>query len=122
MVTRLRGVTALSLLMIGAAACHTVEGGGQRPAVLVADTPEARDAIKAVVLAATRDGQLSFAESDLSRDPVIVVQPPRPSPYEGNSPALPVYFDLMTDGKDCFARERVTGTLHPLPGIACRAR
>ena len=122
MVTRLAGVTVLSALMVGAAACHTVENGGPRPAVLVADTPEARDAIKTVVLRATRDGQVSFAGSDLAREPVIVVQPPPPGPFEGNSPALPVYFDLMTNGKECFARERRTGTLHPLPGVACRAR
>ena len=122
MVTRLAGVTVLSALMIGPAGCHTVENSGQRPAVLVADTPEARDAIKTVVLSATRDGQVSFAGSDLGRAPVIVVQPPPPSPFEGNSPALPVYFDLMTDGTDCFARERRTGALHPLPGVACRAR
>ena len=122
MVTRLAGVTVLSALMVGAAACHTVENGGPRPAVLVADTPEARDAIKTVVLRATRDGQVSFAGSDLAREPVIVVQPPPPGPFEGNSPALPVYFDLMTIGKECFARERRTGTLHPLTGVACRAR
>jgi hypothetical protein len=122
MVTRLAGVTVLSALMVGAAACHTVENGGPRPAVLVADTPEARDAIKAVVLSATRDGQVSFAGSDLAREPAIVVQPLPPGPFEGNSPALPVYFDLMTNGKECFARERRTGTLHPLPGVACRAR
>jgi hypothetical protein len=122
MVTRLAGVTVLSALMVGAAACHTVENGGPRPAVLIADTPEARDAIKTVVLSATRDGQVSFAGSDLAREPVIVVQPPPPGPLEGNSPALPVYFDLMTNGKECFARERRTGTLHPLPGVACRAR
>ena len=122
MVTRLAGVTVLSALMVGAAACHTVENGGPRPAVLVADTPEARDAIKTVVLSATRDGQVSFAGSDLAREPVIVVQPPPPGPFEGNSPALPVYFDLMTNGKECFARERRTGTLPPLPGVACRAR
>lgn len=122
MVTRLAGVTVLSALMVGAAACHTVENGGPRAAVLVADTPEARDAIKTVVLNATRDGQVSFAGSDLAREPVIVVQPPPPGPFEGNSPALPVYFDLMTNGKECFARERRTGTLHPLPGVACRAR
>ena len=122
MATRLAGVTVLSALLVGAAACHTVEGNGQRPAVLVVDTPAARDTIKTVVMATTRDGQLSFAGSDLGREPVIVVQPPPPGPFEGNSPALPVYFDLMTNGKECFARERRTGTLHSLPGIACRAR
>ena len=122
MATRLAGVTVLSALLVGAAACHTVEGNGQRPAVLVVDTPAARDAIKTVVLATTRDGQLSFAGSDLGREPVIVVHPPPPGPFEGNSPALPVYFDLMTDGKLCFARERSSQTLHELPGVVCRPK
>jgi hypothetical protein len=51
-----------------------------------------------------------------------VVQPPRLSPYEGNSPAMPIYYDLVTDGKTCSVRERAGGKTHPLPGVACRPK
>jgi len=107
---------------IGIAGCLTVSADAPRPAVLVTDGPAARETITKVLLAATREGVVSFGQSDLSKDPLIVVQPPRPSPYEGNSPAVPVHFDLVTDGKRCFVRERPTGKTHPLPGVACRPK
>ena len=88
-------------LALGVVACHTVATDAPRPAVLVEDSPAARETIKKVLLAATREGVVSFGQSDLSKDPLIVVQPPRLSPYEGNSPAMPIYFDLVTDGKSC---------------------
>ena len=104
------------------AGCHTVATAAPRPAVLVEDSPAARETIKKVLLAATREGVVSFGQSDLSKDPLIVVQPPRLSPYEGNSPAVPIYYDLVTDGKTCSVRERAGGKTHPLPGVACRPK
>ena len=104
------------------AGCHTVATAAPRPAVLVEDSPAARETIKKVLLAATREGVVSFGQSDLSKDPLIVVQPPRLSPYEGNSPAMPIYYDLVTDGKTCSVRERSGGKTHPLPGVACRPK
>jgi len=107
---------------VGIAGCHIVSTDPPRPALLVTDSPAARETITKVLLSATREGVVSVGTSDLSKDPVIVVQPPRPSPYEGNSPAVPVYFDLVTDGKRCFVRERPTGKTHPLPGVSCRPK
>ena len=104
------------------AGCHTVATAAPRPAVLVEDSPAARETIKKVLLAATREGVVSFGQSNLSKDPLIVVQPPRLSPYEGNSPAMPIYYDLVTDGKTCSVRERAGGKTHPLPGVACRPK
>ena len=104
------------------AGCHTVATAAPRPAVLVEDSPTARETIKKVLLAATREGVVSFGQSDLSKDPLIVVQPPRLSPYEGNSPAMPIYYDLVTDGKTCSVRERAGGKTHPLPGVTCRPK
>lgn len=109
-------------LALGVVGCHTVATAAPRPAVLVEDSPAARETIKKVLLAATRDGVVSFGQSDLSKDPLIVVQPPRLSPYEGNSPAMPIYYDLVTDGKTCSVRERAGGKTHPLPGVACRPK
>ena len=123
-------LAALLGLALGNVACHSVAGDALRPAVLVEDGAQAREAITEVLLRVTRDGRVSFGTSDLAREPLIVVQPPPPGPFEGNSPAMPIYFDLVTDGKACFLRERpATGAardradrVHPLPGVRCRAK
>ncbi|MFM7625962.1 MAG: hypothetical protein ACKO7G_05740 [Gammaproteobacteria bacterium] len=114
---------ALALgVMLGVAGCHTVAGAAPRRAVLVAYDPTAREAITCVLLPVSRQGRVSFGQSDLSKEPLIVVQPPPPAPYEGNSPAVPVYYDLVTDGKRCFLLERGTDKTHALPGVGCRPK
>lgn len=118
---RLAQSAFVAALMIGGTGCHTLGGDALRPAVLVRDAPEAREAITKAAQAATREGRVSFGTSDLSKDPVISVQP-RPAPSEGNSMAMPTFFDLVTDGKACFLREQKTGKTHPLPGVACRPK
>jgi hypothetical protein len=115
-------VAVLLGLAVGLAACHTVTGAELRPARLAEDNPQARERITAVLLRATREGRVTFGDSDLSKEPLIVVQPPAPGPREGNSPAMPAYFDLLTDGKACFLRARDGGSLYPLPDVDCRAR
>lgn len=122
MTARVAGFAVLLGLAMTASACHTVSTDASRPAVLVEDSPKARETITQVLLAATRDGVVSFGRSDLSKEPLIVVQPLKPSPYEGNSPAVPRYYDLVTDGKNCALRERDGGKTHPLPGVACRPK
>lgn len=109
-------------LALGISGCHTVAGDAPRQAVLVADDAKARETITQVLLGATREGRVSFGQSDLTKDPLIVVQPPPLSPYEGNSPAVPVYYDLVTDGRRCFLRERKSGKTHALPGVTCRPK
>lgn len=123
-------LAALLGLALGNVACHSVAGDGLRPAVLVEDSAQVREAITQVLLRVTRDGRVSFGTSDLAREPLIVVQPPPPGPFEGNSPAMPIYFDLVTDGTTCFLRERPapgtardgTALLHPLPSVRCRTK
>jgi hypothetical protein len=65
---------------------------------------------------------VAIGPGDPTRDPTIAVLPPAPGPYEGNSPSMPTYFELVTDGKSCFLRERERQTLHPLPGVTCRPK
>jgi hypothetical protein len=35
---------------------------------------------------------------------------------------MPIYYDLVTDGKTCSVRERAGGKTHPLPGVTCRPK
>ena len=67
-------------------------------------------------------GRITLGPVDLSRDSVISVLPPPPGPFEGNSPAMPRYFELVTDGKKCFLRERGKDEVRALPGATCRVR
>jgi len=114
---------ACSLVVaISLAGCNSLGKDVLRPALLSEDSADAQSALVREMDRIAPRGRVDLTNHDPTKDPVLVVQPFRPTPNEGNSTAVPVYFDLMTDGKDCFARERRTGTLHPLPGVACRAR
>lgn len=104
------------------AACQTPRDPQLRPAVLADATPATLQTLDRVLLKATKEGRGQRGPGDPTRDPVIAVLPPPPGPYEGNSPALPTYFDIVTDGSRCFVRERQTGVAHPLPGVACRPK
>jgi len=114
-----RGITALGAA-IGVSACQTFAGTAMQRAVLLEESAVTMDAIKRVLDGVIREGRLTLGPGDLTRDSVIAVLPPAPGPYEGNSPAMPTYFDLLTDGKSCFLRERGKDDLLLLPGVACR--
>lgn len=118
----MRGLPALCVAVLGLAACSTTGNPPQRPATLAEASPAALEALSRELSAIIGEGRVRLGPSDPSRDPVIVVLPPPPGPYEGNSTAMPRYFELMTDGKACFVRDRKTGALHPLAGVACRAK
>jgi hypothetical protein len=111
-----------SLLAASVVACHTVAVGSIRPAVLSDANPTTMAAVAQVLAKVTGQGRVALGPGDPTRDPTITVLPPLPGPYEGNSPAMPTYFDIVTDGKACFLRERTKQTLHPLPGVACRPK
>lgn len=113
----LLGAAALSF-----AACSTTGNTPPRPATLTDASPAMLEALSGQLSSIIGEGRVRLGPSDLTRDPVIAVLPPPPGPYEGNSPAMPRYFDLMTDGKSCSVLDRKTGVLHPLAGVACRPK
>ena len=96
--------------------------GALKPAVLAEDSPQAKAVLVREMDRIAPRGRVDIVGHDPTKDSVLVVKPFRPSPQEGNSPAVPVHFDLMTDGKACFVRERKTSVVHPLPGVACRPK
>lgn len=104
------------------AACQTTAAVALRPAVLVDATPEALRQLDRTLAAATGRGRIKRGPGDVTKEPAIAVLPPPPGPYEGNSPAMPVYFDLVTDGKGCFVRDRSSGKTHVLRGVSCRPK
>jgi hypothetical protein len=109
-------------LALGSAACQTTAQVSVRAAVLLDDNERAIKAIQSTLESVIQQGRVNLGPSELTRDSVITVLPPPPGPYEGNSPAMPRYFELVTDGQSCFLRERGNETLHSVAGVNCRAK
>jgi hypothetical protein len=112
----------MTAVVLGSAACQTTAQIPVRAAVLLDDSQQAIVAIQSTLEPVLQQGRVNLGPSDLTRDSVITVLPPPPGPYEGNSPAMPRYFELVTDGKHCFLRERGERALHSLAGVNCRAK
>jgi hypothetical protein len=119
---RLPRFVLASFLAASVAACHTVAGDSMRPAVLSDASPKTMAAVTQVLAKVIGQGRVTLGPGDPTRDPTITVLPPAPGPYEGNSPSMPTYFEIVTDGKACFLREREKQTLHPLSGVSCRPK
>lgn len=107
---------------LGVAGCQTPGDPDLRLAVLADASPTTLKTLDRVLFDATKEGRGLRGPGDPTKDPLVAVLPPPPGPYEGNSTALPVYFEIVTDGKACFLRERKSGAVHPLPGVACRPK
>ncbi|MBB4658317.1 hypothetical protein [Parvularcula dongshanensis] len=88
------------------------------PALL---TEEGVDAARTALSAALGRATITLGEPSATTAPVLVVLPPRPGPYEANSPALPLRFDVRSDAEGCRLVPEADGrrTL-TLPKSACR--
>lgn len=122
MTRRLQRLALTAGLAVTTIACQTTAQTSVYAAVALDDDDHIIREIKAVLEGIIHQGRISLGPSDLTRDSVIAVLPPPPGPYEGNSPAMPRYFELVTDGTNCFVRERGERTLHTLTGVRCRAK
>lgn len=117
------GKIALILsLASSAAACQTTADTTLKTAVLLEPNEQTRTLLEKAITEIIGPGRVTLGPVDLARDSLISVLPAPPGPYEGNSPAMPRYFELVTDGKSCFLRERGKDELRALPGPTCRAR
>jgi len=109
-------------LASSAAACQTTADSALKTAVLLEPTEQTRTLLEKAIAGIIGPGRITLGPVDLARDSLIPVLPAPPGPYEGNSPAMPRYFELVTDGKKCFLRERGKDELRALLGTTCRAR
>jgi hypothetical protein len=117
------GKIALVLSLVSSAvACQTTADVALRPAVLLKPNEQTRTLLENVIAEVVGAGRVTLGPVDLTRNSVISILPPAPGPFEGNSPAMPRYFELVTDGKECFLRERGKDELRALPGTTCRAQ
>lgn len=117
------GKIALILgLVSSAAACQTTADGALKTAVLLEPNEQTRTLLEKAITEIIGPGRITLGPVDLARDSLIPVLPAPPGPYEGNSPAMPRYFEIVTDGKKCFLRERGKDELRTLPDTTCRAQ
>lgn len=89
------------------------------PAVMISDDEAAMSALKQALAEAMGKARVELGAGDPTRQSRITVLPPRLGPLEGNSPSLPVAFDLMLSGETCFLVRVDTGARHDTPQIAC---
>jgi hypothetical protein len=109
-------------LAASAGACQTTGGASLRTAILLEPDEQTRALLVKTIEDLVGSGRITLGPVDLTRDSLISVLPPQPGPYEGNSPAMPRYFELITDGKNCFLRERGKDELRALPSTTCRVQ
>ena len=109
-----RRILSVSLLA-GVAACQS----SPQPATLSDASPETMSAVKGVLAAAVDRAQIELGPGDPATETFISVLPPAPGPLEGNSPAMPTMFDIVVMEGECYVRERQSGDMFLLAGIAC---
>ena len=89
------------------------------PAVLERVDDETLAQLKTVIATAMGRSQFDYGVMDLTQSPVIPILPPRPTPVEGQSVAMPTYFDLATDEGECLVIRRSSGEAFLLEGVRC---
>jgi hypothetical protein len=115
----MKGLRALLLGALAAsAACQSTATA--RPAVLVTADAQTMAQLKATLARALGRTDIDLGASNPLQSPTITVLPPRPSPYEDRSRALPAVFRLELVGERCFVTAEATGERHVLEAVRCR--
>lgn len=113
----LLGLIAVTGLCLSS--CQTA--GARTPAILENTDETTLSRVKSVLSDAVGRAQIRLGPEDLSTSSTLTVLPPRLGPNETHSVAMPVVFDLMTNGRSCFAVRRDTGADYRLDGVTCKA-
>lgn len=109
-------------LLFGATACQNgVEETIQAPAQLSAITATTEAELKAAISPLLGRATVSLGPGLRVGAKSVSVLPPRPSPYDGNSPALPDHFDFVLIGETCHLVHRQTGQREAMPTLSCEA-
>ena len=104
----------LILAALSLSACQTL-AADRKAAVDMADDRTRAQVAEALARAVGR-AHVDLGPSDGT---VVTVLPQPPGPYEGNSPAMPIRFDIEKRGDTCIAVRHDTGEAYPLPGVSC---
>ncbi|MGA1343103.1 MAG: hypothetical protein ACO33A_08670 [Hyphomonas sp.] len=108
--------TRIAMLLIAAlAACD------QEPvaAVLADASDETMDQLRSALASALGRASVTLGAGDVTAVPEVLVLPPALTPPEGNSPAMPIVFDILLLNGDCYVRRRGSPDLVALADVAC---
>jgi hypothetical protein len=88
-------------------------------ATLTDNTPETIATLTGVLASAVGRAKVQLGPLDVLAQPVVSVLPPPAGPLEGNSPAMPVLFDIVLFDGDCYVRAQESAELFLLAGLGC---
>lgn len=109
---------AIPALLLCLTACQTVAGTAS--ATVDLSDPATRAAVTSALASAVGRARVELGPTNSPQTSSISVLPPRPGPYETNSTARPIHFDLIWHDGHCVAVRRDTGTPYDLPGVRCQ--
>ncbi len=110
------GILALSVTLC---ACQTLAGNVASASVDLGD-PATHEAVVSALGAAVGRAHIELGPVNDGETSVISVLPPRPGPYEMNSTARPIRFDIEKRDGTCVAVRHDTGAAYDLPGVICK--
>jgi len=115
----LRPYVAMLAAVVMLGACQA--GTPKQLAVFDTADDTSMAALRSTLAKAMGVATVELGPGDPSVSSTVSVLPPRPGPYEMNSPAMPTIFDIVTEQGNCFVVRRETGEAYALDGVACRA-
>lgn len=120
-------IVALALTMAGMlslAACATMSGRPDVPAVLTNPTAESRAELVRRVSGALHGAPITIADDALTRDSTLIIErtPPRTAdgvPLSGRETGRPEHFRLVKNGSRCVLVHERTGKRWTLKAATC---
>ncbi|WP_370235708.1 MULTISPECIES: hypothetical protein [Henriciella] len=100
-------------------ACTTAQTS--EPATLTRSDDTTLSRVKSVLAEAMGRNDIRLGAGDLTEETSLTVLPPSLGPLETSSPAIPIPFDIVTDGRHCFVVRRETGEKYRLSDVNCVA-
>jgi len=117
------------LLILAAATClpgcSTVPSGQLAPAVLASADEGSLQVVKTTIAKMMNKNSVALGTNDYATSSTISVLPdrlraPAGAPFSQHDFALPIQFDIMSDGENCYVVKQGTEDYIPLEGVDCR--
>ena len=113
-------LAASLIVTLALSACQTV--AGTQVATVDLGDPNTRAALQAALARAVGRARVELGPSASASTSSVTVLPPPLGPHETHSMALPVPFDIVSEGGRCLAVRRDTKETYDLPGVTCESR
>ena len=106
--------------------CSTVPSGQLAPAVLASADESSLAVVKTTIAQMMNKNSVKLGTNDYAKSSTISVLPdrltaPAGAPFTQHDFALPIQFDIMSDGTYCYIVKKGTEDYIPLEGVDCQA-